>query len=371
MPPKPTLKDVAKLAGCSTAIVSTVVNGSRRGTNILASAETQKRVRAAAKKLNYHANYASRSLARNATQTIGLYIQPHPFSGLGYRYEGAIIQGIEHASQACNYDLLAINLSGGDDPSVCTNKFAEKRIDGLILMHVDHEADWVDPLVKQAPNVVAVNYYGSGKVDRINFDDQQATGLAVKYLHELGHRRIGFIGSRREAIGPGMQLRMQGFRSAMTEIGLEYNADWIWSTAEGEDLLPLEEELDTFKADARDVIDWLKAMGDHRPTAFVAYNDLTAVHLMRQCQSQGLTIPSEMSIVGIDGAEVGELVWPALTSIRQPFAEMGKRATELVIERAEQAAKSGKVRSPRKRTDELFAPEIIPRSSTRPADANT
>ncbi len=161
-----------------------------------------------------------------------------------------------------------------------------------------------------------------------------------------------------------MKLRMQGFESAITKLGLAYNPDWIWSTAEGENLLPVNPGQNPVQANTRDVMDWFKAMGKGRPTAFVAYNDLTAVHLMRMCQSEGVEIPRDISVVGIDGAEVGELVWPALTSIRQPFADMGRRATELVIDAAEHAAKSASVRAPRKLIYELVAPEIIPRDST-------
>ena len=79
-PAKPTLKDVAKLAGCSAAVVSAVVNNARG--NVLASEAMRKRVREAAKKLGYRPNFASRSLVRGATDTIGIYVPPDPGAGV-------------------------------------------------------------------------------------------------------------------------------------------------------------------------------------------------------------------------------------------------------------------------------------------------
>jgi LacI family transcriptional regulator len=352
------LKDVAKLARCSTAVVSTVVNNARG--NTLASEEMQKRVREAARKLGYRPNFASRSLIRRSAQTIGIYVPPDPWAGLGMRYEGAIVQGIEQACRAQGYDVLAINLSGGGAPDTCAQKFAEQRIDGLVLLHVSHDSDWVTPLVHQASHVVAVNYYGDAPVDRVNFDDRAAAAMAVRHLAGLGHRTIGYIGSRRVSYGPGADLRCAGYRDAMVELGLLVKDQWVWDFTNP--ALVSSPEANASKDDGSAGAMNLWQTGEHeRPTALVAYSDTLAIRAMRQLRRLGCRIPQDVSVVGIDGSDMGELVWPQLTSILQPFAAMGRRATELVIRKAI-ARRHATVRD--EPIHEMIAPELVVREST-------
>jgi LacI family transcriptional regulator len=357
--PKPTLKDVAKLARCSTAVVSTVVNNARG--NTLASPEMQQRVREAARKLGYRPNFASRSLVRRSAQTIGIYVPHDPWAGLGMRYEGAIVQGIEQACRGHGYDVLAINLSGAGAPETCVQKFAEQRIDGLVLLHVDHVSDWVAPLVQQASDhVVAVNYYGDAPVDRVNFDDRAATSMAVQHLASLGHRKIGYIGSRRASWGPGADLRCAGYRDAMVQLGLVVKDQWIWDFTNPD--LVASAEANASKDDGSAGALHLWQLGEHeRPTAILAYSDLIAIRAMRQLRRLGCRIPQDISVVGIDGSDMGELVWPQLTSILQPFAAMGRRATELVIQRANARRHATEHAGP---IHEMVAPELVVREST-------
>lgn len=358
-PAKPTLKDVARLAGCSTAVVSTVINNARG--NTLASEEMRERVREAARKLGYRPNFASRSLVRRSAETIGIYVPPDPWAGLGFRYESAVVQGIEQACRAHGYDVLAINLSGGGTPDTCIQKFAEQRIDGLVLLHVDHTADWVASLLAQSSNVVAVNYYGSAAVDRVNFDDAAASELAVRHLAELGHRRIGFVGSYHLPLGPGADLRCDGYRRAMAAAGLAIDPQWVWDR-KNPALRPSAEALATAQDDGRAGAIHLAGLGDARPTAVVAYNDLMAIRIVRQLEELGHRVPAAVSVVGVDGSDIGELFTPELTSIRQPFAAMGRRATELLIEKAKLGFRAARVETAR----ELASPELLIRQSTAP-----
>lgn len=359
---KPTLRDVAKLAGCSTAVVSTVVNNARG--NTLASPSMQQRVMEAARKLGYRPNFASRSLVRRLAQTIGIYVPPDPWAGLGMRYEGAVVQGIEQACRTHGYDVLAINLSGAGDPESCSQKFAEQRIDGLVLLHVDHNSTWVEPLVRQSPNVVAVNYYGDAPVDRVNFDDRAAGALAVRHLAELGHRRIAYLGSQRVWNGPGADLRCAGYREAMAALGLPVDPRWVWDSS-NRDLRPAA-GTDELSDDGGAGAVHLWRCGGERPTAIVAYSDLMAARAMQRLQEAGCRLPQDLSIVGIDGSDIGELVSPALSSVLQPFAVMGLKATEVVIRHA-MAGEADGLRPP---TSELVAPELVSRrSAVAPGDA--
>ena len=359
-PAKPTLKDVAKLAGCSAAVVSAVVNNARG--NVLASEAMRKRVREAAKKLGYRSNFASRSLVRGATDTIGIYVPPDPGAGLGLPYEAAIVQGIEQACRDHGYDVLAINLSGSGSPDICFHKFAEQRIDGLILLHVDESrCDWIVPLLKQSPNIVAVNYYGRPPVDRVNFDDETAGEIAVRHLIEQGHRRIAYLGGVHAPRGPGSDMRCAGYQKAMKRGGLPVDPRWVWNRSR--DNPHPADDTPAKSDDGGAAATHLWQLGGDRPTAILAYSDGMAVAAIRQLKKMGCRIPQDVSVVGIDDSEVCEVVSPSLTSVRQPFPAMGRRATELLIRKAKAGAQGAKGQSA-PHVHELFAPELVMREST-------
>jgi LacI family transcriptional regulator len=361
---KPTLRDVALHAGCSTAVVSTVINNARG--NTLVSQEMNRRVWAAARELGYRPNFASRSLARRSAETIGVYVPPGPWSGLGMRYEGAIVQGIERVCRTHGYDVLAINLGGSGTPEVCIHKFAEQRIDGLILLHVPHNADWLEALLEQSSNVAAVNYYGPLAIDRVNFDDRAAAQLAVRQLTARGHRRIAFAGSLAETLGPGSQLRAAGHAQAMTEAGLTIDPRWVWDQGQGV------AAMDVFRGrhprDAHNAAEYFWTLeADVRPTAILAYNDLTAAYLVQRLLQLGADLPGQLSIVGVDGTDWCDVITPSLSSVRQPFAELGCRATELVVARAKRARNgAAQADAPSVKEDarlHLVAPQWVERQS--------
>jgi len=356
---RPTLKDIAKLANCSTAVVSTVVNNAKG--NTLVSDEMRRRVRKAAAELGYRPNFASRSLVRQSVETIGLYVPPAPGVGLGMPYEGAIISGLEQACQEHGYDLLAINLSGKSTHEDCGHKFAEGRIDGLVLLHIDHNATWIDDLVAAHRNVVAVNFYGKAKgLTTINFDDIAAVRIAVEHLVTIGHRRIGWIGDPFVDLGPGAKLRRVGYEQAMTEAGLMIDPKLI------SDYNPKTRRTDADQEQAgaaavRQVFDCPNA---ERPTAVVCYNDMLAAGAMYGLARMGITVPDQVSVIGVDDSEVCRFTAPKLTSIRQPLEMMGYQAASSLIDG------NGKNRKPRISTsgpDHLLSePKLVVRESTCP-----
>lgn len=350
-----TIKDVARQAGCSPAVVSTVVNRARG--NVVVSDETRQRVLAAAAQLGYRPHFASRSLVRQRAQTIGVYI---PFAGasIGYPYEAAILRGIEGACRARQYDLLAINLGGDHSPDLCGHKFTEQRIDGLLLLHVAHNATWVAPLAAANRNIAAVNYYGPVRgIDTINFDDRAATQLAVSHLRTLGHRAIGYVGRLAPHPGPGERLRREGFVAAVRAAGLTLDADWVIDESvpafnrrdsAGEPPAPTDIALETI----------LSQPPQRRPTAWVTHNDMVAIPLLQRLQSAGIRVPEDVSVIGIDDHEFCRYSTPTLSSIRQPLEAMGARAAELVVGRALTEELDCPTRH------ELFEPTLITRGST-------
>lgn len=357
-----TLADVARAAGCSPALVSTVIN--RANTNAGAGKEMTRRIHEAARRLGYRADFASQSLARRSTRTIGVYVPPAAGSSLAYPYESSIIRGIEQVCQAHSYDLLAINLTGHTSPEHCLHKFAERRIDGLILLHVPADAVWIDPLLDRHPHVASVNYYGpAARLATVNFDDRAATALAVEHLVSLGHRRLAYLGPGEADPGPGAALRCRGFLDAMQAHGLTVPDAWVWDRSHpASPISP--DPLDLYStgpAAVDHLLQWNDLHGSSRPTALVCYGDLIALYAIRRLRERGLNVPADISVIGIDDMELCRHVDPPLSSIRQPLDAMGQRVTQWLFERKASTAEVSDLDHPAR---DLFPPMLVPRRST-------
>jgi len=362
-----TLRDVARVAGCSTAVVSTVVNRANGSSG--AGEDLTRRIREAARDLGYRPHFASRVLLRNTAETIGIYLPPGPGANLGYAYNAELLVGIEAACQERSYDLLNINFAGGGDPRSCGRKFAEGRIDGLILLQVPHDADWVAELAEEQPNVVAINYYADpSPISTVNFHDPAALRMAVEHLAELGHRRIGYIGNDHDE-GPGATLRYRGYREAMDDLGLPVRPEWSLAY-EADQLSSLRGGTEPQKHQTAEALapcgefaafaaERIAAMGDERPTGLVTYGDGQAVGVLLRLTELGVAVPGEVSIVGTGDSRMCEIVRPTLTSVRQPLETMGRRAAELVLDAA-----AGEDEPAGEITHELQAPTLTRRDST-------
>ncbi len=354
-PSRVTLADVAARAGCSTALVSTVIN--RSSTNAGASAAMTERIRVAARELGYRADFASQSLARRSTRTIGVYVPSVDTASLAHPYEGAVLRGIERICQKKSYDLLAINLGGKVSPQSCIDRFAERRIDGLVLLSVAASDAWVSRLVDHQPNVVAVNYHGpEGRLQRVNFDDHRAIALATEHLISLGHRDIAFAGLLTEDPGPGAAHRREAFEQSMRNHNLPINPDWVIdSTLEGNWPDPIDDHIVTGKWAAEHL-----QKSEKHPTGVVCYGDLIAIGVCRTLKQAGLSVPNDVSVTGVDDMTLCEFVEPALTTVSQPLEQMGRRVTEILFEKitGEQASGAAPV------SVELSEPTLVVREST-------
>lgn len=348
-----TIADVSRAAGCSKGVVSAVVNHAKG--NITVSDTTRERVLAAAEELGYRPNFASRSLARQSTRTIGVYVPPHAGASLGYSYEGRILRGIEAACRDADFDLLVLNISGGLSPAQCQERFAEGRMDGLLLLHLFEDADWVGPLAAQHPNVIAVNYYGEAPIRRVNFDDAAALRLSVQHLLDQGHRQIAFLGGVEYDFGPGDALRCDGYRQAMAAAGLAVHPDWVWDHSNPRFAGRARKEWSTAEVDR--AMRHFLGLGAARPTAIACPGDQLALRAMHYCARHRIAVPEALAIIGVDDSEHARSHFPTLSSVRQPLEEMGRHAARLLIREADGAAAQILA-------EPLWQPSLVVREST-------
>lgn len=175
----------------------------------------------------------------------------------------------------------------------------------------------------------------------VRIDDYRAATDMTRHLLDLGHRRIGFIGGRYNF--GSAELRMQAFRDVTSAAGvfdptLVRNGDYTRESGRsaGQELLSL----------------------DRRPTAIFAANDSMAIGVMALAQKQGLSVPNDLSIAGIDDISIASAIWPSLTTVRQPITAMGAAAAGYII-----AASRSDVPPP---PLPFFAHELVIRESTAP-----
>ncbi len=359
-----TIKDVAIRANCSTAVVSTVVNKAKGKTKV--SEETRVRVLQAAQDLGYRLHFAARSLAHQRTRTLGIYIPPAPWSGPGFTYEGTILRGVETACCERNYDLLLVNQSGSQQPQVCVDKFLERRIDGMLLIHVQESGSpWLLDLLRRRFNIVAVDYPNpEPELDAVFFDNEAASRVAVEHLVSLGHRRIGFIGSCRNPAMADAAIRQTGFLRAMAQLKLPVRPEWVFDASQLPRPFRADEVFTILEGHA--VAQHIIALGKKGPTAWLAYNDAVAVYLMRRLQAAGVQVPQQISLMGVDDAEICRISSPELTSIRHPLREMGQAAAEILIEKSELPDDLDGKTSTHKGRHIQFPPSLVARESTAP-----
>ena len=306
---KSTITDVARAAGVSIKTVSRVLNNEA---NVRAS--TRDKVKEAAKALNYAPNLAARRLASSKSFLLALlYDIPSP------GYVANIQKGATKACRTCGYHLVVEPLDLADEDLLEDIEGLVRRlpVDGVILTPpLCDNGEIVSILTRQnIPYVPIAPSASHGDVPIVTMDDVKAAREMTEYLISLGHKDIAFVkGHPRHSASA---LRFEGFRDAMRNADLRIRPEWI---IDGEF---------TYKsgvAAARELFSQ-----DERPSAVFASNDDMAVGMISAAKEFGLSIPEDISICGFDDDPLAQIVWPSLTTIRQPVSEMGFQAAELLL----------------------------------------
>lgn len=350
---KVTLKTVAETAGCSIAVASTVLNGSRGNTKV--SDPMRRKILELAAELGYHPNSASQILKTRRSTTLGIYVQPKSWRSLSNDYEMAIFRGVEQAARDRNYNLLVLNISSRNLPDICAEKIAESRIDGVILIHTDSNAEWVDRLLRVSSNVVAIDQPADQLgLSRIVFDNRAAIELAVKTLTDLGHHRIGFIADCTTE-GCDSILREKAFVACGQQGLIDPDPYLIFNRTKCIPRLSIDERYCELEGERG--FRYLMSLPEP-PTAIIAYNSLVGVSVLREARRAGIEVPRMVSVIGIDYCEFTNFIDPMLTVIDHVLPEMGRAGTEMLIDIIEQKLTAPALRS--------FSPIYRPGDSVAP-----
>ncbi len=303
-----TIFDVARAAGVSYATVSRVLNNKDH-----VKPEKRQAVLEAVARLGYVANSQARSLAGGTSRIIGLLVQD-----LGSSYTGEIIRGIDAELGAAGYDLMLYTTHRRKaKESAYVDAIARGMADGLLLILPRSPAAYLESLRRQHFPYVLIDHQGIGDYARsVGATNWQGAYDATRYLIGLGHRRIGFITG---ALDLGCAVdRLSGYQAALSDHNLPSDPALITT---GDFHRP------QGFAGAQALLDL-----PDRPTAILASNDEMAFGAMEAARVNGLRIPDDISVVGFDDIPQASVVHPPLTTVRQPLHEMGRAATQMLLQ---------------------------------------
>ncbi|USD52211.1 substrate-binding domain-containing protein [Vibrio sp. SCSIO 43153] len=316
-----TMKDIAKLAGVSTSTVSHVINKTR-----FVSEEISQRVNNAAQELNYYAPSAlARSLKVNRTKTIGMLVttSTNPFFG-------EVVKGVERSCYHKGYSLILCNTEGDNERMRDSiNTLLQKRVDGLILMCSSLEGERIDVFERYSDIPVVVMDWGPMLFTSDKIQDNSLRGgyLAAKYLIDCGHKEIGCITG--PLIKHQAQMRYEGYKRAMIEAELDFNANWIVES--------------DFECEGG--YQALKKMVQRGPlpSSIFVSNDMMAMGVINAANELGIKIPDDLSIIGYDDIHIAKFMSPSLTTIHQPKYRLGQAAVETLLTKLENYSKEPNV----------------------------
>ena len=319
-----TIRDVALRAGVSTATVSRVLAGIGNP-----KPETAAAVLAAAQALDYRPSGVARSLRMKRTRTLGLIV-----TDIQNPFFPELVQAADQAARALGYSIL-LGTAAYDEQRAMhyLDLMVDRRVDGMIIATSQLSNDSWRTLLDTPVPVVVVNAEADLPVTIVTSDNEGGARIATEHLIGLGHRRIAYIrGLESFTADPP---RIEGFRKACRAGGLA-EADTPELRGDGQ-----------FEGGERATKELLATGPD--VTAIACYNDITAIGALRALRSAGRGVPSDVSVIGCDDIAAASWVVPALTTVAQQKAEMGRISVERLaaaLADPEHAAPPGMIRLP-------------------------
>jgi DNA-binding LacI/PurR family transcriptional regulator len=349
---RPTIKDVARRAGVSTATVSRILAGGASAIRI--SASTRERVLLSSREIGYTPDARASSLRSQRSRLIGVIARD-----ITQAFPSVLIAILDTVLKEHGYELLLAQGQTQCGVDRFPEAFDHYRVRGVILVGTPHRtADTAAVLAEYARrldrHVVGLTYSGTLELPvSVHVDDREGIQLAVDHLVALGHQRIGFAGA---PVSVALGDRLAIFRDyAASVLGTESAAvekvETVSARTGGEAMLRL------------------LSLAD-RPTAVIFANDEMAMGGLMAAYQAGYSVPGDVSIVGFDDIPLADGCWPPLTTLRQPARDMAECAVRCLIDLLDKrvdavgSAEARAIEQPLRQ--HVFAPELLVRASTAP-----
>ncbi|OQA88620.1 MAG: HTH-type transcriptional regulator DegA [Lentisphaerae bacterium ADurb.Bin242] len=340
-----TMQDIAVAAGVSQPTVSLVLNGHSGIVRI--SEKTRNHILAAAKKLGYTKNALALAVKTGKTNIIGMVCL------LSSKHVPNILSGFNSRLQEKGYlmKLFGIVYEEPEEFERSLRQCIEQRVAGMACISIKREhLMLLKPGLDKAgiPLVCIDSFCRLPNVPNIHSDDCNGMRKIVKYITGLGHRKIGYILNfhprNPERMLEDANTRFEGFKAGMKEAGLPFDKNKVacispMSRITPEELVTLDRLYDLFN-----------------PTALVCCSDIAAMKVLHWAYKRRIRVPDTLSVTGFAGLSECNITAPSLTTMAQPFGEMGSYAAETIIHLS--AGKKGK--------GKFFPVELVPGESTGP-----
>jgi DNA-binding LacI/PurR family transcriptional regulator len=330
-----TMNDVAKLAHVSPATVSRVLSK-----NPYISKKTATRVMAAVEELNYHRNVHARRLAIGKSDLFGLVI-----SEIVNPFFSEIIRGFQSAAWERGFDVLLLNTEYDQKRTESViQKLIENDVRGVAVITSSLDDQVISSLTKEGIAVVLCNLLPADRlVSNIRIDYERGLNQAMEHVAALGHRRAAVIG------GPADNKTATRISQALVEGLQRRNLD------------PNPVTPSTYHIDAAASAVKLVLSASEKPTVIFCGSDLIAMGAMLALEAEGIDVPKDISIIGIDDIPFASLTRPPLTTIGVPREKLGTTAFQALEKLLKLKRQKG--------TEYTLETQLVIRKSTAPAPA--
>ena len=327
----PNIRDVARIAGVSYQTVSRVLNNSDA-----IKPSTRQRVLEVIDEIGYRPNQAARALVTSKSRTIGVLTSQSAHYG-----PSTSITSIESAARHAGYMVSTASLSMSDRASITEglDHLVSQAIEGLVVIAPQVRVfEVIAELALDVP-IVTLDSTGRDAPRSLSVDQIAGARMATRHLIDLGHHNIVHVAGPQDWIEA--EARMTGFLDVIGEADLRTHPPFLG--------------------------DWTADFGYHVGRELVSFRDFSAVFaandqmalgLIHAFRDADLDVPRDVSVIGFDDIPEARHYWPPLTTVRQDFAELGRRAVALLLQQLEAGAGAG--------VPDQILPELVVRESTAP-----
>jgi len=304
-----TIKDVAKLADVSISTVSRVINDSKP-----VSPEARRRVLAAIDELEYQPNEVARSLVTKKSNVIGIIVDD-----IGSSYVAQIIRGVEEVGRMYNYDILLCSSYGNKESEIrFVQLLMQKQVAGIIIVSeiLNHEV-LAHLNMSKMPFVYLNKYYNVLESPTVKINNLEASEKVMKYLTEIGHRKIAYITQEKDVELTIEKHKILGYSTYMNYVGENKHIFEVdgHTIQDGYNI-------------GKNVIDAIKNEG---LTAVFCCEDEIAIGLINSFYDNNIRVPEDVTVVGYGDISQAEVYRPKLTTIKEPYYDLGAVAIRRIL----------------------------------------
>lgn len=308
-----TIYEVAKVAGVSVATVSKVINNYSD-----VSDKTREKVKKVLTDMNFRPNAEAQSLATKKTWTLGIIYFEDANIGLKHPFFSAVIESFKKQSEKHGYSLLFGSKNNRIKNETFLEYFRYKKVDGIAVICSNPYEKEVLELIEVEFPVIFIDFYNDNATT-VTSNNYEGCKMAVRYLYDLGHRKIAHITGMRQKNNYISNLRENAYMNEMKELNLEIKEGYV---QKGNNF--------DFQGGYDAMMELLNLQD--RPTAVFAASDRTAFGAIEAIKNMKLKVPEDISVIGFDDIEACLYSSPKLTTIRQNCDEIGKKAADILVD---------------------------------------